>query len=62
MSNPNPNFSPIVCGQAAPVVRRMSWKSLLTALLVYCSTVSVSVAAAAAMVSGLSAEVLLASF
>jgi len=37
-------------------------RPLLPGLLVYCSTVSLSVAAAAALVSGVPAELLLASF
>jgi len=37
-------------------------RSLVTGLLVYCSTVSISVAAAAALVGGVSAELLLGSF
>ena len=37
------------------------WRPLLAGLLFYCSTVSISVAAAAALVGGVSADLLLAS-
>ena len=54
--------SPLIGDQPASGTKGKPWRSLATALLVYCSTVSISVAAAAALVSGMSAELLLASF
>lgn len=50
----------IAFDQAAPGAA--GTRPLLAVVLIYCSTVAISVAAAAALVSGVPAEVLLASF
>ena len=62
MSDTTPSSSPLTCDQPAPGITGRPWRSLVTGLLVYCSTVSISVAAAAALVGGVSAELLLGSF
>jgi len=62
MSASTPSSSLTTGDQPASGTPRTPWRSLLTGLLVYCSTVSISVAAAAALVSGVSSELLLASF
>lgn len=62
MSIPSPNSESIAFGTAAPSAAAKRELPLFAGLLVYCSTVSLSVAAAAALVSGVPAELLLASF
>ena len=62
MSIPPPSIESIAFRTAAPSAAANTARPLFAGLLVYCSTVSLSVAAAAALVSGVPAELLLASF
>jgi len=62
MSMPPSTPESIVFGKTVLNDAARRARPLLAGLLVYCSTVSLSVAAAAALISGVPAELLLASF